>query len=84
MSVEADVRQKLREWVVRTSGKVRAGELRDDTPIIEQRIITSLRIPDLILFIEELSGRSIDAQQLKPGVFRDIDTIYRNFLAPGE
>jgi len=31
--------------------------------------------------IEELSGRRIDVERLKPGVFRDIDTIYKGFLA---
>jgi len=81
MMTEAEIRQKLREWVVRQSGKIRPEELADDTAIIEKRIIKSVRIPDLILFIEEHSGRTIDVGQLKPGVFRNIDTIYRNFFA---
>ncbi|HEY2981601.1 MAG TPA: hypothetical protein VGJ22_10500 [Anaerolineales bacterium] len=80
MTAEAGVRQALKAWIVETSGKISADELAGDTPIIERRIISSLQIMDLILFIEELSGRSIDVEQLKVGVFRNIDAIYHNFF----
>jgi acyl carrier protein len=80
MKNETDIRQDLREWISQKSGKMRPEDISDDTPIIEQRIIKSLQIPDLILYIEEHTGRSIDVEQLKPGVFRNIDTIYRNFF----
>ena len=43
--------------------------------------VGQINLKDLILFIEEHSGRAIDVEQLKPGVFRNIDTIYRNFFA---
>jgi hypothetical protein len=73
-------RERLRQWILEKSGKLAAAQLRDDTPILEQRILTSLQLPELILFLEELSGRPLDVSQLKPGVFRDVDTICRNFL----
>lgn len=82
MTGEPEIRRRLTEWIVRKSGKVRAEEVAGDTPIIERRIITSLQIPDLILFIEELSGREIDPARLRPGVFRDIDAIVQGFFAP--
>ena len=78
---EAEVRAALREWIVKTSGRIRPQALRDDTPILEQRILTSLHVMELILFLENLTGRPIDPQRLKPGVFRDVDTICRNFVA---
>lgn len=81
MKTEAEIRQALRDWVVRTNGKIKAEELSDETPIIEQRIISSLQITDLILFIEKLTGQSIDVEKLKVGVFRNINAIYRNFFA---
>ena len=81
MKSEAEVRQALRAWVLKTSGKVKPEELTDETPIIEQRIISSLQIMDLILFLEQQMGRSIDVERLKPGVFRSISVIYRNFFA---
>ena len=84
MKGEAEVKQSLRQWVIRVNGKVPPEALDDETPIIEQRIITSLQIMDLILFIEKESGRPIDVTQLKPGVFRSIDVIYRNFFQEGQ
>jgi hypothetical protein len=81
---EPEVRQALREWVIKTSGKIKPEELDDATPIIERRIISSVHVLDLILFLEELGGKAIDVGKLKVGVFRNIDTIYRNFFAVAE
>ena len=72
-------RQRLHEWVV-AGGRISSGELKDDTPLLEQRVITSLQVMDLILFIESLTGRAVDAARLVPGAFRDIDSIARNFV----
>ena len=36
---------------------------------------------ELILEIELLKGDSLDVSRLRPGAFRDIDTIYKNFFA---
>jgi len=55
-------------------------DLEDRTPLIASRVITSLQVTDLLLFIEELREASIDPSQLRPGVFRDIDTIYATFF----
>ncbi|MCZ6813946.1 MAG: hypothetical protein O7F14_07815 [Alphaproteobacteria bacterium] len=75
---EEEIKQQLRDWVV---GKSKTAEsVADDTPIIEQRVITSMQVMDLILFIEKLRGRPIDAAKLQKGVFRDINTIYGNFF----
>ena len=80
MKSEAEIRQALRDWVLKTSSKIKPDELTDETPIIEQRIISSLQIMDLILFLEQQTDRSIDVTQLKSGVFRNISVIYRNFF----
>lgn len=74
-----EFRKALRDWMVRTSGKVRADELADDTPILELRIITSVQVMDLILFIEETTGAGVDVERLKPGAFRDINAIVARF-----
>jgi hypothetical protein len=83
MKTENEVRASIRGWVSRMNGKIVAEDLRDDTPIIERRIITSLQVMDLILYLEELRGRPVDVIQLSPGSFRDIDAIYRAFFEPG-
>jgi len=77
---EQEVRGALREWVVRTNGKIRADELRDDTPLIEKRIVRSLDVLDLIVLLEGLRGRAIDVEKLAPGSFRSIDQIWKVFF----
>jgi acyl carrier protein len=78
---EPEVRAHLARWVAERSQRVSPEEISGDTPILERRLITSVQVMDLILEIEQLSGKSIDVSRLKPGVFKDIDTIYRNFFA---
>lgn len=77
---ELELKDALRAWIVRKNGKIQSNELKNDTAIIEQRIISSLQIMDLILFLEELGQMSVDVEKLKPGVFGSIDRIYENFL----
>ena len=83
MTTAAQFRRAVRDWVVTTSGRVRPEELNDDTPIIERRIITSLQVMDLVLFLEELTGDAIDVAKLRVGVFRDINAICQNFFTEG-
>jgi acyl carrier protein len=80
MRTEEEIRQSLRDWIIRTNNKIRPEELTDETPIIERRIISSLQVMDLILFLERLSDKPIEADDLKPGVFQNIDSIYKNFF----
>lgn len=80
MKSESEARRALRDWIVKTNGKIRPEELTDETPIIERRIISSLQVMDLLLLLEELTGKSIEAENLKAGVFQSIDTLYENFF----
>ncbi|HEY9869235.1 MAG TPA: hypothetical protein V6D08_08725 [Candidatus Obscuribacterales bacterium] len=80
MKTEAEIRLALRQWVLKNSNKISAEDLGDDTAIIEQRIITSLQIMDLILFIETLTNCPIEVDSLKPGTFRNLNTIYKGFF----
>ena len=52
-----------------------------DTPLLEERIITSFDVLDLLMHLENVSGRPIRREQLQPGSFRDIATIARVFLS---
>jgi acyl carrier protein len=80
MKTEADVRGALRQWIAAASKKVEPAQIADDTAIIEQRLITSIQVMDLILFIEKLSGRRLELEDLKAGSFRDINSLYRTFF----
>jgi acyl carrier protein len=79
MKGETEVKDALRDWIVR-KGKIHAEELNHKTPFLEQRIISSVQLMELILFIEDLSENPIDVKSLKKGMLRDIDTIYHNFF----
>jgi acyl carrier protein len=75
------MREAIRSWISEHSRKAMSGELTDATPIIEEGILSSVQVPDLILFIEELRGRAVDINELKPGAFRSVDAIVRTFLS---
>src|SRR5262249_52337319 len=83
MKPENDIRTRLRDWVIAKNGKIRPEELDDQTPILEQRILSSLQAMDLILFLEQLTDRPIGVEMLQAGVFRSIDMLYRHFFAEG-
>ena len=79
-SLSALRRQSLREWLAQANGRIRAEELEDDTLLIQEHIITSLQVMDLINLLEELTGRSIEVDRLTPGAFASINSISRAFL----
>ena len=81
MHAEHELRAILRAWILRTNGELGVSELRDDTPILETGIITSLDAMELILLLEDLRGAPIDVQQLDPAALRTIDSMYRAFFA---
>ena len=74
------MRNALRQWIAETGGGTGIEDFADDTPLFRNGILRSVQVSDLILYIEELAGRPVDVDQIKPGVFSDIDTIYRNFF----
>ena len=51
-----------------------------DLPLLEERVITSFDILDLILHLEQISGRPVNRAQMVPGSFRDLATIAQVFL----
>lgn len=78
MSDQSHAKQALRGWLGENSRSDAA--IDDDTPLLEQRLITSLQVVELVLLIEELSGRPIDAALLEPGSFHDVNTICAKFF----
>ena len=71
-------REKLRAFVLDSTESAIA-DLTDQTHLFENGILKSIQVMDLILFVEEISGQEIDVEGLKPGAFKDIDTIIKNF-----
>ncbi|HEY2515079.1 MAG TPA: hypothetical protein VGI39_29640 [Polyangiaceae bacterium] len=78
-----EARHELRTWVTNTT-RTPPADLRDDTPILEQRIITSLDVAELVLFLEDLRGKPIDYTLLNGASLRSVDAICTAFLADFE
>jgi len=81
MSKEREIKQDLKAWIAKRSKHCDIDSIMDDTLILEKRIITSVQIMDLILYLENLTSKAVNIEQVQPGVFSSIDTIYTAFFA---
>jgi hypothetical protein len=77
---DADPRAQLVEWVLERGKGLTRGTLAGDTPLLERRHLTSLQLPELLLFLEALRDAPIDVTKLCAGDLRDIDTICERYL----
>jgi acyl carrier protein len=82
VSAAAEARSTIRHWL--TAHARRAVPIDDDTPILELRVIDSLKVLELVLLIEELTGRPVSVEQLAPGSFRNVAAICATFFATDE
>lgn len=74
-------KERLRAWILEHGRRIDGVELTDQTPLLEKRILTSLQIADLLLFLEELRGTPVELEGLSGASFRDLDSMTRSFLA---
>jgi hypothetical protein len=81
MRTESVIRLELRRFVL-DNGE--ADDVTDQMPIFGSGILKSVHVMDLILLIEELSGRPLAIEELNPGSFKSIDAIYATFFAERE
>jgi hypothetical protein len=79
MNIEAAV-VMVRDCLQAVKPDIDLDNIRDDTPLLETRAITSFDVLDLILHLEQASGNAVGRAQLKPGSFRDVETIARTFI----
>jgi acyl carrier protein len=70
--------EDLRAWVIARNPEVR--ELDADTDIIETRIVNSLQFVELMLHVEELCGRELNADEVNLEAFRTLRSIEKSFL----
>jgi len=73
-------KERLRAWILEHGRRIDASELTDDTPLLERRILTSLQLADLLLFLEELRDRPVDIESLTGSSFRDLGSMVKAFL----
>lgn len=72
--------EALIAWVRARNPDIGGEAVTETTPLVEQRLLTSLQLAEFLLFLEERRGRAIDVTQLEPGAFADVRTIVRRFL----
>jgi acyl carrier protein len=72
--------QSLRDWLRSASPKNATIEINADTDIIASRILESLQLVELVLFLEKKTQRAILVEDLNPAKLRTLNNIYDNFF----
>jgi acyl carrier protein len=72
--------EKVRACLQSMKPGIDVDTIADDMPLLENRIITSLDVVDLLVHLENLTGKAIRREKLVPGSFRDIATIASVFV----
>lgn len=73
-------RAALRAWILERRPGIDPAALRDDTPLLKSRLLTSLDLLELIAFLERLRARPVCVEELRAGAFHDLDAVCRTFL----
>lgn len=74
------IKEKILAWVEKKSQVGSEIAIDSSTPILEQRIISSIQIMDLILYLQHLKGKPIDVNNIQAGVFSSVNTIVDTFF----
>jgi acyl carrier protein len=77
---DSNAMAKVRSCLAAIKPDVDLDTVANDTPLLEERVITSFDVLDLILHLERASGQPINRKQLVPGSFRNIATIANVFF----
>ena len=64
---------EIREWV--KENVTGSGELSDDYPLIENGVLTSLQTVELVMFLEERFGISVEDEELDEENFGTVGSI---------
>jgi acyl carrier protein len=71
--------QTIIEWIEKKNPELQE-EILPDTDLIEARLINSLDFLEFIYLLEQVSGRSVDLDQVTVDDFRSLDRIREVFL----
>ena len=72
---------QLRRWLLKNARGLTEETLDETTPLLAGRHLTSLQVPELLLFIESLRREPIDVSNLGEGDLKDMRTIRERFLS---
>jgi acyl carrier protein len=75
--------ERVRQWVLSINPRLK--EIGLDTELIDSRIVDSLQFIEMILLIEEIRGRDIPSNEIRPEAFRTLRAIRDGLLlSPAE
>lgn len=77
---DTTIREELRDWILERSGAPADRLSRDDQPILDEGLLSSLDVVEFILFIESLREEEVDIENIEPEVFTNIDTLVEAFF----
>ncbi len=77
---EKAIREELRVWILERSGAAPDQLTRDDQPILDDGLLSSLDVVEFILFIESLREEEVDIEAIEPEVFNSVDTLVEAFF----
>ncbi|WNC67503.1 hypothetical protein RI845_13370 [Thalassotalea nanhaiensis] len=69
----------VRQCLQRVNSSTDFNSISNATPLLENRLITSFQVLDLLLLLEQSSGNRIVIEQLTPGCFKTISIIANTF-----
>lgn len=71
----SDMREKVREFIVKNFLFGQGKELQDDTSFLEKGILDSTGVLELVAFLEETFSIKIDAEETLPDNLDSVDLI---------
>lgn len=72
--------QQLKDWILKRHPEHE--DIPADLDLIENRLIDSLSFVEFLFLLEEVSGRTIDTDNIDVDDFRCLGTIGERFLTP--
>ena len=78
---DKDVVNQLSEWILDRAGVQDRSGFTPATKIIDDGLLTSLDVVELILFIEDLRGEEVDVDALEPESFSNVETLMATFFS---
>lgn len=82
--VKMSPHEMLRAWLLANRPGLRSEDLHEDTDLIDSRVVDSLQFTELVLFVEQLSGRELLTEDLDPHPFRTLGRIRATFFGQGD
>ena len=77
---DSNIVEKLTDWVLDRANVSNRSAFTVQTQIIDDGLLSSLDVVELILFIEDLRGEEVDIELLEPESFANVDSLVETFF----